>query len=209
MSQNQRTFMGQFVPLTTRRPRLPVISGSKLRVAQLTAAMAFDGAKVFTAGSWRHLGAYGPQVLIASSSEYVRLMERMSLQTVDVKSVDHALFVLTAVGDRPVTEMMRELLWKRFGVPVYELYVDGSSRLLASECEAQEGWHLENGAEFNIEEGEIVLRSRGAVIQTGLTGRKEDAVCPCGRSGWRIVGAEAANGQSSHQNARRRLAAVS
>jgi hypothetical protein len=176
----------QITPLTGRRPRLPIIKASKLRVAQLAAAPVFEGVKLFVAGNWHELGAFAPHVLLATTFEYLRLIDRMSLGTVTLSSVDHAVFVITAVGDKPLSEAFRDLLWKTFRVPVYELYVDAPGGLLASECEAQEGWHIEPGSALAVEAGELLLRSRGAQLRTGLSVTVEDIACPCGSAQPRI-----------------------
>jgi len=170
----------QIAPLPGRRPRLPVIDASKLRVAQLTATPLFEAAKVFAPGSWCELAAFAPQVLLATTADYLRLIDRMSLHTVDAGAVSHAVFVITAIGDKPTTEQFRDLLWRSFRVPVYELYVDGRGALLAYDCEAQDGWHVEPACGLEIEGGELLLRSRGAQVRTGLSAAVDYNPCPCG-----------------------------
>jgi hypothetical protein len=112
----------------------------------------------------------------------------MDLGTVHLDSVDHAVFVLTVVGDRPLTDAFRFVLWQRFGVPVYQLYMDTSGALLATECEAQEGWHIEGAARFSAENRELLLHSaNGRPSRTGIYAYLEKRPCACGRTAMRIV----------------------
>ncbi len=82
---------------------------------------------------------------------------------------------------------MRVTLWQRFGVPVYEMYLGTNRELLARECEAQEGWHVEPGVHFFLQSGQLALQARDRLFPTGLTSRLETSPCSCGRPGMRIV----------------------
>ena len=178
--------MRKLTPLKSRRGRLPIVSGANLRLAQLTAGSAFDGAELFPPRRWDELAGFAPQVLVASVSDYQRLIDRMNLRTVEIRSVDHAVFVITAIGDKPLTNPMRAALWQRFLVPVYEVFVDRNSSILASECQLQEGWHIEPGVNFEIDHGEIHVVVRGSRIRTGLSGTVDDAPCDCGSANARL-----------------------
>ena len=159
-----------------------------MRAAQLTAATWFDGVEAFPPERWATLAAYEPNVLIGPASALQRLVERIDLRTIQLSSVDHAIFVLTEVGDKPLTDVVRVVLWQRFGVPVYELFLDPQGALLASECEAQEGWHVEPGARFFVQKDELwVSSSADTAIRTGLSRFLETDPCACGRPGLRIV----------------------
>jgi phenylacetate-coenzyme A ligase PaaK-like adenylate-forming protein len=183
--------MTRFTPSRFRQSKLPVIQTSKLRAAQLTAAASFEGADAFPPERWRDLKTFAPNVLIGPASALQRLMERMDLPTLELTSVDHAVFVLTEVGDKPVSDSTRAVLWQHFGVPVYELYLDSRGVLLASECEAQDGWHVESGARFFLQNRELMVQSTpGGPVRTGLVRFLESARCACGRSGTRILDPE-------------------
>ncbi len=183
--------MTRFTPSRFRQSKLPIIQTSKLRTAQLTAAASFEGAEAFPPERWRDLKTFAPNILIGPASALQRLMERMDLLTLELTSVDHAVFVLTEVGDKPVTDLTRVVLWQHFGVPVYELYLDSRGVLLASECEAQDGWHVESGARFFLRDRELMVQSApGGPVRTGLTRFLESAPCACGRSGTRILDPE-------------------
>jgi hypothetical protein len=170
-----------------RACRLPIAGNSKLRIAQLTAACSFDSAELFLSRRWKRLQSWAPNALIGSAADLQRLVERVDLGTLELKTLDHSISVLTAVGDQPLADVQRENLWQRFGVPVFELYTD-ESRILAYECEAHDGWHMEAGSSLRIAGGELLFHSNpGEGIRTGLKREIDGRPCPCGRPGARLV----------------------
>jgi hypothetical protein len=68
----------------------------------------------------------------------------LALLPVRIPSLTHALIVVLHPGDAHVTEGERERFWRCFGVPLFEQVVGKSGKLLASECEAHDGLHLES-----------------------------------------------------------------
>ena len=62
-----------------------------------------------------------PAYWLGLAEDLKRLAERVKLGTIDVKSVDRVVFVLTQCGDIPLSDTSRVVLWQTFGVPVYEL----------------------------------------------------------------------------------------
>jgi hypothetical protein len=53
------------------------------------------------------------------------------------------LIVLSRLDDSLLGEEDRDFIWNTFGVPVFEYLLDGDGRILARECEAHEGLHIE------------------------------------------------------------------
>jgi hypothetical protein len=195
----------RFSRKSTQRHTLPFPASPSLRAAQVTAATFFDGVQPFPHERWAELETYRPSILVGPAEDLTRLVERVRRGTVDVKSVDRVVFVLTQCGDRPVSDGLRLVLWQTFGVPVYELLVSTGGMLLACECEAQEGWHAQPYASFFVSHGEVLVDAlRQKRLRTGLLGYVETAVCSCGRSGMRVMHAEA---QGSNE-VRRELAAT-
>ena len=97
-------------------------------------------------------------------------------------------FVLTDCRDVPLRDTARAVFWQAFSVPVYELLLGGDGSLLAAECEAYEGWHVEKGVTFSSLQGQLWYSTRrGYSGGTGLTGGIEAQPCPCGRSGQRLM----------------------
>jgi hypothetical protein len=90
-------------------------------------------------------------------------------------SVKNALIALVHPGEPPLTEDDRERLWRAFHVPIFEQRIDNSCHILAAECEAHDGLHIESPELFP---------SGGEILET--------AICGCGRSTPRLIAAERA-----------------
>jgi len=58
-------------------------------------------------------------------------------------TLSHAIVVMGGWENARVTEADRERLWMRFRVPVFEQIIAGDGALLAAECEAHNGLHIE------------------------------------------------------------------
>lgn len=85
------------------------------------AAAAFAPAAI--AGTWPQLEALIPE---------------------QIPSLTHALIVQAQPGEPPLTKLQREKLWRVFSVPIFQQIVDPRGVLLAAECEAHDGLHLES-----------------------------------------------------------------
>ena len=60
---------------------------------------------------------------------------------------EFAVVVLTGPRFGALTDHDRDLIWRRWGVPVYEYLTDSTGELIARECDAHEGLHVcGNGA---------------------------------------------------------------
>lgn len=55
--------------------------------------------------------------------------------------VQHSIVVFHYDESDRLNERQRDMLWRAFGVPVFEQVLDGRNRLLATECEAHDGLH--------------------------------------------------------------------
>ena len=81
--------------------------------------------------------------------------------------VRRMIFALHYPGSRFLSETERDRLWEVFQVPVCAVLLDRKGRLLAYECEAQSGLHVESQAPWSA-----------GVLQS--------APCECGRPGLRL-----------------------
>jgi hypothetical protein len=179
----------QPAPLLLRRRRLQrVPAPAKLRTAQITPGARFDS-QYFPSERWHELEQYRPEMLVGSAADLHWLAEKARMAGMQLNSVNHAIFVLTALGDIPAADTLRVVLWQAFGVPVHELFVGADGTVLAGECEAHEGWHVESGCRFYFLMGEeLVADSRHIKgIRTGLSGTLETQPCSCGRPSTRIT----------------------
>ncbi len=95
-----------------------------------------------------------------------------ALRAVPIPSVRNALIALVRPGER-LSDEDRERLWWAFRVPVFEQRIAEDCRLLAFECEAHNGLHIE---------------SRGVAPRAGEM--LETAPCGCGRTTPRLVTGE-------------------
>lgn len=177
----------EFAPGLTRRPQLPVIDTTNLRIAHLDSSAGFPGTRAFPPERWSGLQTFSPNVLLGSVAQLQRLLERIHVRTVKPGPVDHSVFVITQLGDTPLTANFRDRLWDQFGVPVYELYLDEQGQILAFECEAQAGWHINRGVRFVVAFGELVLERGRQALRTGLNWSVDKAACDCGRQQSRLV----------------------
>ena len=81
----------------------------------------------------------------------------------------------------------RERLWRRFAVPVFEQLLDDEGRLVAYECEAHAGLHVDTAVHHAFVDGEVLVNGR----PTGVASREATGLCGCGRVEPRLVEASA------------------
>ncbi len=175
-------------PMAVRR-RLPAGLSFKGRMAQVSSpASLFEEARYFTSQDLPELQAYAPQILLGSSEVLLDLAALVEKGRLSLPELNRAVFVLTDCRDVPLRDETRITLWQAFGVPAYELLLGDGGVLLAAECEAYEGWHIENGVTFSSVGGQLWYSTRrGRSGGTGLTGDVQEQPCPCGRAGKRII----------------------
>jgi hypothetical protein len=85
----------------------------------------------------------------------------------------HALIAVFRPGEKLLTEGERERFWRVFGVPIFEQIVDRDGQLMASECEAHNGLHVDS-AEVELKSFE----SEGYQL--------DETACGCGRKSRRL-----------------------
>lgn len=96
-----------------------------------------------------------------------------ALRTTPIPSLRNAIIALVRPGEPALSDQDREQLWRAFRVPVFEQRIDESCRLLAAECEAHDGLHIESPD---------VPPRPGETLET--------APCGCGRITPRLVAPE-------------------
>ena len=170
--------------------KLPFPASPKLRIAQVSSGECFDGVKQIEQPDWPELEGYGPRVLVGTGADLQKLAKWSDRGVVALTSLDHAIFVITICGQQPLSDVLRVVLWQTFGVPVYELYVASNGAIIAAECAAQDGWHIQQGAEFFHYSGELHVTVDKQTIRTGLTAKIHAEACPCGLVGSRLTNIE-------------------
>lgn len=176
--------------LPRHRRRLPLVGETTSRIVQIShPGVLFERASYFPVENTTQLAEFRPQTLVGSAAHLFRLADQLRSGEVILANLDTAVFVITDFRDVPLNDADRTALWNAFSVPVYELLLADDGTLLAAECEAQEGWHVESGVRFSSVNDQLWYSRRGRQTGTGLMGMIEDEPCPCGRSGKRIVNA--------------------
>jgi len=104
------------------------------RAARLTAGPV----RVFPDGWNQEAAAFAPAA-VAGTLEQIR-----GLAQLQIPSLTHALIVLARPGGHRLAENDRAGLWQDFRLPVFEQIIGPSGELLAAECEAHEGLHVES-----------------------------------------------------------------
>lgn len=178
------------VRLIRNRRRLPFLSEAPSRIAQISLpGVLFDRAHYLPLDDLKAIEVFRPQALVGSSAHLLELAKVMGSSGSALPDLECAVFVITDFRDAPLSEGERAALWNAFSVPVYETVLADDGALLASECEAQEGWHIESGVRFARVNDQLWYSRRGRQTGTGLIGKIEDQPCPCGRPGQRILNA--------------------
>jgi hypothetical protein len=94
------------------------------------------------------------------------------LAQLGISSLRHAVIVLSSPDDARLTESDRERLWAAFRVPAFEQVITKRGVLLATDCEAHAGMHLESSS-FAADEEQL-----------------DRSPCPCGRKTPRLAQTE-------------------
>jgi phenylacetate-coenzyme A ligase PaaK-like adenylate-forming protein len=124
--------------------------------------------RVFAKGWCEEAANFAPQAIAGTLGQ----LEAIAASGSSLDSLSHAVVVLGRWEDARVSEADREMLWRRFRVPVFEQIVSRNGVLLAAECEAHHGLHIEADA----------ARARGRETQ-----RIDESKCACGRTTARII----------------------
>src|SRR5690242_19613645 len=95
--------------------------------------------RVFSQGWSEEVAAFQP-VAVAAPRE--QLMGLASVEKPPV--ITRALIALENPGDPLLSMEERQRLWRVFRVPVFEQIIGPCGELLAAECEAHDGLHIEN-----------------------------------------------------------------
>jgi hypothetical protein len=111
------------------------------RLAQLPQKFAMASPiRVFPSGWCSEAAEYEPAAVAAT---FPQLQTLLSL---GIDSMTHAVIVLGRPAQPRLTEEDRHRLWRAFAVPIFEQVIGPNGELLAAECEAHDGLHVENPA---------------------------------------------------------------
>jgi hypothetical protein len=119
---------------------------------------------------WRKIRKFAPEA-VAATIDQLR-----PLAYAKVVGLRNAVIVLRLKNEARLSEADRDWLWDAFRVPVFEQIVGEDGELLATECEAHNGLHIEsekmrtNPKDLSIENLQL------------LDDDLDFTACPCGRS---------------------------
>ncbi|MBL8228178.1 MAG: hypothetical protein JNL98_06860 [Bryobacterales bacterium] len=155
--------------------------------------------KCFSHQPFDEIAEYQPESLAGALSRLCRLAELVLERRIELPSVRHAVIAFTGLRHGCLKNAHRELLWRAFQVPVYEQFRGFGQELLAWECEAREGLHIDsNNALFEVdEEGRLLVTcpacSEYVVLRlvTDMSARLHSSPCGCGVAGTRLEGLRA------------------
>ncbi len=147
--------------------------------------------RVFASDWARRLERFRPEAIAAP----VPVLRYLAEDTANLPPLSNALIVFRTLTEEPLAERDRELFWRAFQVPVFEQQLGYDGRVIAWECEAHDGLHIEPGnAIIEDCDGELVftsltdLRHPALRISTGFSARIDGSVCECGRREPRLTG---------------------
>lgn len=150
-------------------------------------------------GSWRvrnfssyrsqKLHEFAPQALAAPGDTIRALAQSIEEGEMQWRPLTQSLVVFTDVVRGSLSEEDRDYFWRIFQVPIFEQFRGFAGELLAQECEAHEGMHVNlANAVFAIgSDGELevsFLRNARAPLfrlATNLSARIESGRCACGQ----------------------------
>ena len=91
--------------------------------------------RVFPEGWNQEAAEFAPQVIAATLPQ---------LEALTGVCLTHAVIVFRRPLEPRLTDAERDRLWRAFHVPVFEQLIDERGNLLAGECEAHSGLHIES-----------------------------------------------------------------
>jgi hypothetical protein len=126
--------------------------------------------RVFTRGWTKQAAAFRPGAVAATPAQ----LDELAISGIESQS--HAVIALTRPGEPRLSEARRERFWSAFRVPVFEQIIGQRGRLVAAECEAHDGLHLQPAARPpDNAPGQMKI---------------DASPCPCGRKTPRLVPAD-------------------
>jgi hypothetical protein len=166
--------------------RFPLHSPS--RIALLDGAFeSADGIETFALADIAWLRQYAPEALVCPLDVALSLADQRRRGLLDLPSLNTAIIVITSLEDSALEDHHRDLLWRAFGVPVFEQLRGLEGKIIARECEVHDGLHVtEASVTPHLEDYELVLmrlsgtQDRLITTRTGVSAEIVNEHCECG-----------------------------
>lgn len=141
---------------------------------------------------WIHdlewLRSYAPEVLVATLEVALSLAEKKRQGRFELPSLRTAIVVLTSLKEKPLGRNDRDVLWRSFGVPVFEQLRGWNGSIFARECEVHDGLHVEESAGIQLHKGELLVHEiHAGPIPTGWSAAIVTGLCECGAETPRLL----------------------
>lgn len=173
--------------------RFPLRSPRRIAVLRPGFTMP-PNAREFPASQLAAISAYEPDALVVPLNSALLLAEQKLNGRFDLPSLQTALGVVTRIDDSPLAAHHRELLWRAFEVPVFEMLVSWDGAVIASECEVHDGLHVDTDIVIpTLRDEELLvthlnhLEPPVVLARTGYTGLIRDGHCDCGVTSVRLL----------------------
>jgi hypothetical protein len=94
--------------------------------------------RIFPEGWSAQAAAFAPAAIAGTWPQLEALLPEY------IASLTHSIIVLATPADILLTPQQRDKLWRAFRVPVFEQIIGDRGELLAAECEAHDGLHIQH-----------------------------------------------------------------
>src|SRR5262249_51423271 len=153
-----------------------------------------DLVRTFTYLTLEDLEQFQPESLAGPVAKLRTLAESVLDGTIKFGSLRHAIVAFTGLKHGCLKPEDRDLFWRAFEVPGFEQFRGFAHELLAWECEAHEGLHIQtDNAIFETHGHELVLSCLDCAeysllrLATEISGQIEAEPCGCGHASPRLV----------------------
>lgn len=142
-----------------------------------------------------YLARFKPESIAAPLDTLRALARSIESGHIWIPPLTHSVVAFAGLIEGPLSEEDLDLFWNVFKVPVHEQFYGFGGELLAWECEAHQGLHI-NPKAAHFEQGnreELLVSLLGNSYQpvfrlvSGLSGTLLQEPCACGLTGARIV----------------------
>jgi len=109
--------------------------------------------RAFDSSDIRGLVGYAPEAMALPLDAALSLADRKLRGLLELSSLKFAIVVFSSVDLNGSFEAHhRDLLWKAFGLPVFEQLRGGNGKVIARECEVHNGLHLDTNSDLSSAE---------------------------------------------------------
>ena len=149
-----------------------------VRIALLEGSFrAGNHMRQFGADDLEWLRSYAPDALVTPLDLALSLADWKRLGRFDLPTLTTAIVVLSSLDHSTLSWRQRDLLWRAFGVPIFEQLRGWEGTVIARECEVHDGLHIDESAPaVELRKGELLVTH----ARTGLTGEIVRGLCECG-----------------------------